>query len=145
MEKNFCRRSLIRHVVVVVVVARLPGRVIREIYERIAIDEREGGVSRSIDFRKWACRARFADHRLLDAYIYIRMPTRVFLFIRKGPLPLPSPCLTDRERVNWLNASCTRVSPYFITNEGTTAEGKWIRPFLASNVFLFFLFYRLPP
>lgn len=103
-------------------------------------DWRKGGVSRSIDFRKWACRARFADHRFLDAYIYIYI--WVFLFVRKGPLPLPSPNLTNRERVNWLNVSCTRVSPYFIIKR---RDGPLGNGFFLARTYFFPLFYCLLP
>lgn len=102
-------------------------------------DWRKGGVSRSIDFRKWACRARFADHRLLDIY----MPTRVFLFIRKGPLPLLSPYLTDRERVNWLNVSCTRFAVFYYKTKGWPWEmdSDLSRE---KRVIFFFFFWLLP-
>lgn len=103
----------------------------------------KGGVSRSIDFRKWACRARFVDHRLLDSYIYVQ-PTRVFLFTRKGPLPLLCPA-SRRSRTRKLvkRFMHTRFAVFYYETKGWPL-GKWIPIFFLARNVLFFSSFFLP-
>lgn len=136
-EKRIFQTELIRRVVVV---AGYPSY-IREIYDRIAIDERGGSHGRLTFENGPAARDSPTTDSQTPIYIYIYMYSRheCSFSLEKDLFPSSAPHLADRERVNWLNVSCTRVSPYFIMKRRDGPLGNGFRSSFSRETCYFFL------